>query len=496
MSNVVLELRGISKDFPGVRALDGVDLCLRSGEIHALLGENGAGKSTLAKVVAGVLQPDAGIIAINGQETRISSRRIAQKLGISMVFQELNLVPSLTVGQNLLLAHEPSRLGLLVDAGRVHDESRRVLSLVGLEVDPRTALSELGVAEQQMVALARALSFEPRILILDESTSSLTTREADRLFSVLQGFKAQGGSVLYISHRLKEVFQIADRITVLKDGKLVSTCDTANVTSEKLINMMVGRDVKAVRRRAVGRGPEILRTSHLSAKGAFTDVSMTLHSGEIVGLAGLVGSGRTALAEVIFGARPYEQGQIHIRGRLVRRMSPDVAVRLGLAFLPEDRHEAGLCLGLSLQSNVVMAALWKLFSRGVIIPRREAEAADRFIRELAISTSSRAKTVRFLSGGNQQKVVLSKWLCSESRILIFDEPTRGIDVGAKSEIHRLMDGLTRLDVGILMISSELPEVIGMSDRVYVMHEGRMVAECVGDQINEENILTYMLRGAR
>lgn len=490
----IVELRGITKDFPGVRALDNVHLQIKRGEIHALVGENGAGKSTLSKILAGVLRPDGGSILLGGKPIDIHSPRMAQKLGISMVFQELNLAPSLTIAQNLLLAHEPTRWGLLVDHSTLYHESRRVLESVGLRSDPSTLLGELGVAEQQIVALARALSFDPQILILDESTSSLTIREADQLFDILRTFRQKGGTVLYISHRLKEVFQIADRITVLKDGKLVRTCGVSEVDINGLMTLMVGREIQASVRGNADKSEEILRIDHLCCDGSFKDVSLVLHKGEIVGLAGLVGSGRTALAEAVFGARRFQSGQVFLNEMKQINVTPAKAIRSGLALLPEDRHGSALCMGLSIENNITMASLWKMFPWGLIRPGKEAAAGDKYIRELGISTTSRSKPVRFLSGGNQQKVVLAKWLCSQSRVLIFDEPTRGVDVGAKAEIHRLMNELTAAGAGILMISSEMPEIVSMSDRVYVMRDGKIVAELTGDDINEERILERMLRG--
>jgi len=490
----IVEMKNITKIFPGVLALDNVDFELNKGEIHALVGENGAGKSTLAKILGGIQRQDGGIIEFEGRPIDILSSRFAQKLGIGMVFQEISLVPILSVAQNLLLAHEPNHFGTLVDKREMIGKTKKYLKEVNLNCDPNIPLEKLGVAEKQLVALARALSFQPKILILDETTASLTGKETDQLFSILKKYKLSGGSVIYISHRLDEVFQIADRITVLKDGKLVKTDTVNNFTIEKLILLMVGQRVNISHRVDISKGNDVLEIKNLRSGDKFNNINISLKKGEVVGIAGLVGSGRTELAEAVFGMRKINQGEIIYFGRSQKKVNPSIAIQNGIGFIPEDRHKYGLCLGLSVQNNIVMASLKRLFPLGFLNPRTEAITSEKYIHDFRVATSSKTKAVRFLSGGNQQKVVLAKWLCSKSRIFIFDEPTRGIDIKAKSEIYQLMNEMTKEGASILMISSELPEIMLMSDRVYVMREGQIGTECVGDQIKEDVILSYMLGG--
>lgn len=490
----LVEMSHITKNFPGVQALDDVSFDLRKGEIHALVGENGAGKSTLAKILGGIQRQDQGEIQIDGKPVEIQNSRSAQKMGIGMVFQEISLIPILSVAQNLLLAHEPDHLKFLVNKKEMILKTQQYLSEVNLCCDPHTPLEKLGVAEKQLVALARALSFQPKILILDETTASLTGKETQQLFSILEKYRSSGGSVIYISHRLNEVFEIADRITVLKDGKLVKTDVAKNFTIDKLIMLMVGQRVSMSRRATIKKGNEVLKVTDLASKDKFNNVDIYLRKGEVVGIAGLVGSGRTELVEAIFGIRKIDHGEVGFFGKKRKKISPAYAIQSGIGFIPEDRHEYGLCLGLSVQNNIVMASFKKLFHFGFLNPKTEADTSEKYIHDFRIATSLRTKAVRFLSGGNQQKVVLAKWLCSKSSIFIFDEPTRGIDVKAKSEIYELMNEMTKEGASILMISSELPEIMLMSDRVYIMREGQIVAECVEDQIKEDEILRYMLGG--
>jgi len=486
-------MRGIVKDFPGVRALDHVDFALRKGEVHALVGENGAGKTTLAKILAGVLRPDAGMLTINGERIEIHNPRVAQRMGISMVFQELNLVPCLTVAQNLFLAHEPARLNTWVDMAQLHIESQKVLSAIGLDIDPQTRLRELSLAQQQMVAIARALSFNPRILILDEPTSSLTKREIDELFTILTNLKAKGVGILYISHRLEEVFQVADKITVLRDGRMVSTADADSTNINTVVALMVGRQISEMYPKEVAEiGEELVRVVGLNKAGVCSDVDLVVRKGEIVGLYGLVGSGRTEMARLIFGLDTYDSGEVFIFGRKIHRpLPPDLAME-GVGFVPEDRKKEGLCIVRPVKENIVRASWQRLFPWGFVSTRRETKIARQFIEMLSIVTPSADRPVVFLSGGNQQKVVLAQWMCAGSRFLILDEPTRGIDIGAKVEVYRIMNDLAKQGTGILMISSELPEILGMSDRIYVMREGRIVAEFTRGQANAERIVSCAL----
>ncbi|MDQ3466702.1 MAG: sugar ABC transporter ATP-binding protein, partial [Chloroflexota bacterium] len=467
---------GITKSFPGVRALQDVSLEVRRGEIHALVGENGAGKSTLMKILYGVYQPDAGTILLDGEATTIPSPHAAQQLGISMVHQELNLIPALDVARNVFLGREPTRGLGVIDWAKTYQATRSLLAQLHIRLNPRTPVRRLSTAQKQMVEIARALSWQPRLLILDEPTSSLTQTEIAELFRILRTLRESGVSVLYISHRLEELAEIADRVTVFRDGRYIATEDARTTPISTLIRLMVGRSVDQLFPKVeLPVGAEVLRVEGLSRQGAFRDVSFAVHAGEIVGMAGLVGAGRSETARVIFGADRKDRGNLFLEGQPVTIDSPADAIAAGIGLLPEDRKLQGLVLPLSVKLNVSLATLPAVSPGGVIRQRARAAIARRFVQDLRVRTPSIEARVRNLSGGNQQKVVLAKWLASHPKVLIFDEPTRGIDVGAKVEVYNLMNGLAARGVGILLISSELPEVLGMSDRVLVMHEGQLVA---------------------
>ena len=488
----LIEARGITKTFPGVRALDGVDFDLKAGETHILLGENGAGKSTLMKVLAGAYQPDAGTIALNGRTVRMANPRHAQKLGVGIIYQEFNLVPYMNVAQNIFQGRFPHRWGFL-DHATMHAESRKLLDSLNMDIDTRAKVVNLGVAQQQMVEVAKALSVQSRILIMDEPTAALTDREIEQLFATIHRLKQQGIGIIYISHRLQEVHQIGDRVTVLRDGKFIGTRQVSQVTVDELIAMMVGRTITHMFPRDYqSRGAEAVRVEGLARGTRLRGASLTVHGGEIVGLAGLVGAGRTELARAIFGADPYEAGQMWVFGQPVKAASPDKMVKLGMGLLPEDRKTQGLAMILSLSENVILASLKRLFPRRFVDAGKEREVVAEYIRDLRIATPSPKRLVQFLSGGTQQKVVLAKWLCTHSKIFIFDEPTRGIDVGAKAEIHGFMNELVKQGAAVLMISSDLPEILGMSDRIYVMRQGRVVAEVRRDQATQERIVAYAM----
>lgn len=488
----LLRAHQITKTFPGVLALDTVDFDLYPGEVHVLLGENGAGKSTLMKVLAGAYQPDAGTIALNGRPVQMTTPRQAQRLGVGIIYQEFNLVPYMTVAQNIFQGRFPHRFGLL-DHATMHAESRRLLDSLNMDIDTRARVVSLGVAQQQMVEVAKALSVQSKILIMDEPTAALTDREIEQLFATIHRLKRQGIGIIYISHRLQEVHQIGDRVTVLRDGKFIGTRQVGQVTVDELIAMMVGRTITHMFPRDFQpRGPEAVRVEGLTSGSRLRGASLRVHGGEVVGLAGLVGAGRTELARAIFGADPYEAGQVWIFGRPVRAASPDKMVQLGLGLLPEDRKSQGLAMILSLSENVVLASLRRLFPRRFVDAAKEREVVAEYIRDLRIATPSPKRLVQFLSGGTQQKVVLAKWLCTHSRIFIFDEPTRGIDVGAKAEIHGFMNELVKQGAAVLMISSDLPEILGMSDRIYVMRQGRVVAEVPREQATQERIVAYAM----
>jgi ribose transport system ATP-binding protein len=495
----IVELKDIVKNFPGVCALNKVSFNLKAGEVHILLGENGAGKSTLMKVLSGNYHPDFGTIMFDGVDVGILNPKKAQDLGISIIHQEFNLVPQLTVAQNIFLGHELDLgFGGLVDYQKQVEKSRELLKQVGLDLDPNQKIAELGVAQQQLVELAKALSLQVKLLIMDEPTASLSTREIGILFQIIAKLKAEGVGVIYISHRLAEVHQIGDRVTVLRDGESVGTCNVKDVSLDQLVQMMVGRSLDEMFvRKAVpekqGR-PTVLKAEKITVKGLLDQVSLRVYEGEIVGLAGLVGSGRTELAKAIFGAIPLDSGKIEIFGREIRPESPQQMIEMGVGLLPEDRKSEGVVQNLAIRQNITMASLKKMFPRGILSLRREKVESRRQVDVLRIMTDSVEKLVRFLSGGNQQKVVVGKWLCRQPRLLIFDEPTRGVDVGAKAEIHRLMDDLVQNGVSVLMISSELPEVLGMSDRIYVMREGKIVKELPRAEASQENIIRYAMGG--
>jgi len=497
--DLVLQLEGISKQFPGVKALEDVNFDLRRGEVHALVGENGAGKSTLIKVLAGAHRPDAGRIVINGQPVVIDNPAQALARGVSVIYQEFNLVPYLTVAQNIFLGREPRRLGIpgLIDYAWMNAEAEALLRSLGVDIDPRATVYYLGVAQQQMVEVAKALSVNAQIVVMDEPTSALTTKEIEQLFAAIQRLMARGVSVIYISHRLEEVFQIGGRVTVLRDGKWITTMNVRDATMDVLIHAMVGRTIDRMflREFAADRGEVALAVRNLHRHGVLRDINLTVRCGEVVGLAGLVGSGRTELARVIFGADSYDAGEVTIFGRRVRG-SPAGCVAIGVGFLPEDRKREGLALILPMRENVVMASLRRLFPSGIIQRAKERAVVSDFVKSLDIATPSIHRMTKFLSGGTQQKVVLAKWLCTQSRFLIFDEPTRGIDVGTKAEIHQLMNELVKQGAAILMISSELPEVLNMSDRIYVMHKGRIAKELSREEASQEAILRYAMGGVQ
>ncbi len=487
----VLEAREISKRFPGVVALERVSLDVFPGEILAVVGENGAGKSTLMKILSGALQPDEGAIFLDGRPVRFVNPRQALAHGIGIIYQELSVIDALSVGENVFLGRLPERAGMpgTVDWPRLWRASAEVLQRVGAPFDPRTPVRELSVAQKQLVEIARALSQDVRVLILDEPTSSLSLQETERLFEILRGLRAQGVAIIYISHRLEEVFALADRVTVLRDGRVVGTLPISEATREGLIRMMVGRDLSAYYREVRSSpGAARLEVRNLARSGVLHGVSLTVRAGEIVGLAGLVGSGRTELARCLFGVDPVDAGEILIDGNPVTINNPQDAVRHGIVLVPEDRKLQGLVLILSVRENIALPVLHRLARFGFPSHRRERELAQSFVERLRIRTPSLEQRVLNLSGGNQQKVVLARALATQPKVLILDEPTRGIDVGAKAEVHALIAELAEAGMAILLISSELPEVLSMSHRVLVMSGGRIVAEFPREEATEERVL--------
>lgn len=488
----IAELRGIEKYFPGVHALRSARFDLRAGEVHALMGENGAGKSTLMKILTGVYQPDAGEIRVNGQPAAMSSPHVAQGLGISIIHQELYLMNHLTAAQNIFIGREPRKgLGMFVDEGRMNTDAAAIFKRMKVDIDPATEVGGLTVARQQLVEIAKALSYDARVLIMDEPTSALNETEVAHLFDVINDLRARGVGIVYITHKMDEVKKIADRVTIMRDGQYIDTLGAAETPISTIIQMMVGRAL-ADQHRAEGQGTgqEVLRVAGLNRGKMVRDVSFSLRKGEILGFAGLMGAGRTEVARVIFGADPIESGEIHIHGQRREINSPKDAVANGIAYLSEDRKHFGLVTGMSVRDNVTMAS-WKRFTAGSIFMRDgELRAvAQKYVDLLKVKTPSVNQETRLLSGGNQQKVVIGKWLLRDCDILIFDEPTRGIDVGAKAEIYKLLEKLAADGKAIIVISSELPEVLRLSHRIAVMCEGRITGELDGKTATQEEIMT-------
>jgi ribose transport system ATP-binding protein len=488
---VLLKLEGIGKSFPGVRALHNVHLEVRRGEVHALVGENGAGKSTLMKILSGAYTRDAGEIYWEGRPINIHNPREAQDLGIGIIYQEFNLVPQLSIAENVWISREPfrNRALQLIDWKEMRRRTQELLDELHLPLDPKRLVAGLGVAQQQMVEIAKALSLDAKLLIMDEPTSALTDTEINQLFTLIRRLKARGVSVVFISHHLDEVFEICDRGTVLRDGEYIDTVDLAQATKEDIIRLMVGRNLDQQYPKLASRpGEEALRVEGLNREGVLHDINFTAYKGEILGIAGLVGAGRTELMRAVFGADPITSGRVYIFGKETSVKSPQVAIRAGVGLLPEDRKQQGLVLLLSVLHNISMASLDRLTSNLLLRKGDERKQANGFVERLRIATPGINQQVQYLSGGNQQKVVLAKWLASQSKILIFDEPTRGIDVGAKVEVYNLMNSLVENGVAVIMVSSEMPELLGMSDRILVMHEGRIAAELGRQDATQEKVL--------
>lgn len=495
---ILLQLKGISKQFPGVKALDNVNMDIRKGEVHVLLGENGAGKSTLMKILSGVYKKDSGKIFLDGQEVFINSVKDAENLGIGIIHQEFNLLPYRDIAQNIFLGNEHIKRSILgmqiLDKSAMYSKCNELLKSLGIDLDSRTLVKDLGIAQKQMVEIAKALCLANlKVLIMDEPTATLTKGEIDKLFSLIQMYKNRGISIIYISHRMEEIQIIGDRVTVLRDGKYIGTVPVKETPTSELIRMMVGRKITNLYKRDYNvPGPEALKVENLSSRGKFKDINFKIHQGEIVGFYGLVGAGRTEVAKAIFGEDRYDKGEIFINGKKVKHQTPSQSVKHKIGLLPEDRREEGLITKMMLKQNIVQASLKKVFPKGILNSRTEKEVANQYISKLNIAAPNENVTVASLSGGNQQKVVLAKWLLTESQIIIFDEPTRGIDVGAKAEIYVLMNDLAKSGRAIMMISSDLPEIIGLSDRIYVMYQGKIVAEFNHQNANQEQIVNFAI----
>ena len=492
MSDVLLEMKNIQKSFPGVHALDNANIEVRAGEVHALIGENGAGKSTLMKVLNGIYKKDGGQIIYKGEEIELSNPLDAQRRGIGMIHQELNLMPHLSVAENIFIGKEPMVSGVFLDQKKANQAAKELLASMHLDIDPTRRVKSLTVAKQQMVEIAKALNNNSELFVMDEPTSPLTDTEIEELFHFIRQLRAAGRGIIYISHRLEELWRISDRITVMRDGQYVGTVNTADVTKQDIISMMVGRVIyeEPKQRSCVpADAPVVLEARGLCAPNV-KNVSFELHKGEILGFAGLVGAGRTETMRALFGADPRVKGDIFVKGEKVEIHSPSDAVKHGIGYLSEDRKTFGVATGLSVRDNCVMADLENYRTGPLMNDKKIDTIAEEYIHKIAIKTPSLRQLVRNLSGGNQQKIVIAKWLIKRCDVLIFDEPTRGIDVGAKSEIYKLMNKLVEEGKSIIMISSEMPELLRMSDRIVVMSEGSITGELDICDATQTSIMTF------
>jgi len=485
--SIVLSLKDLTKQYPGVLALDRVSLDFVQGEVHALLGENGAGKSTLIKVIAGAIEPDGGSIRLGGLEYARMNPHLARSLGVEVIYQEFNLVPSMSVAENIFLGDKTGK-GLLVDRKAMVQRAQEVFRQFAIDIDPHALVRDLPSAKQQIVEIAKAVSKNVRILIMDEPTAPLTVNEVESMFEIVRQLKTRGVTILYISHRLEEIFRIADKVSVLRDGRYIATRRTEETNRKELISLMVGRELKeSYPARQGAPGAVALEVRGLTGNGD-VDISFQVRKGEILGLSGLVGAGRTELARVIFGAEPAERGEILLEGRPVQIRSPQDAIALGIGLIPEDRKHQGAFLDMDVKWNISFSQVRTLSRYAVVDSHRETALAEKYRDLLRIKTPSLGQQVKHLSGGNQQKVVLAKSLAAQSRVLIFDEPTRGIDVGAKQEIYNLMRELANDGIAIIMISSDMEELLGMADRILVLCEGRIAGEVPRAQFSQDYIL--------
>ena len=496
LSENMLSFQHISKSFPGVKALRDVSFSIRKGEVHALVGENGAGKSTLLNILKGIYQPDEGQIIYDGSSIKIKSPGHASSIGINMVHQEINLVPELTVGQNILLGNEPMGKGIAINYRELYRRCNEALKELDCPFSDKEQVKKLSAAQMQMIAIARSLMYNSKVVAFDEPTASLSNAETRHLFEIINKLKNNGTSIIYVSHRLEEIFEIADRVTVLRDGKVIDTLNVKDVDKKTLVRLMVGREVSEYMQHTANYSTEevALKVENLTSDGIFENVSFELKRGEILGISGLVGSKRTDVVRAIFGADKFTSGNIYMNGKPIKIKSPNKAIKAGIALLPEERKSQGFIKLMSNDMNVNISSLDKSMKRGKLDYRALKKNTEYYIKELKITPPNPDMETTNLSGGNQQKIVLAKWLSINSQIIIFDDPTRGLDVGAKSEIYRLMDEFVRNGNSIIMVSSELPEILGMSDRIIVMHEGKAVATLNGAEATEVDVLHYAMGG--
>lgn len=484
----LLEMKGVSKFFSGVKALQSVSFQLRPGTVHALMGENGAGKSTLMKILSGIHHPDEGEIYLKGEKIQIDTPAQALKFGISMIHQELTPIPEMTVAENIFLGREPTRLGI-INYNQLYKRTTDLFGKIGIHLYPKSKMKELKVSDNQLVEIAKAISLDADVIIMDEPTSALTDREVEQLFKVIVDLKSHGKGIIYISHKMDEIFKISDEITVLRDGEYIATKVASDTNNKELISMMVGRELKDIFPKDRAEAKEVLLSVRgLTLKGKFCDISFDVRKGEILGIAGLMGSGRTEVMEALFGITKPDSGEIRINDRLTRIRTPEDAIKEGIAFVTEDRKAQGLNLISPVRHNITISSLNEISRSGFIQRLLEKNRVDEQIESLKIKTPHRDQWAKYLSGGNQQKVVVAKWLMTRPKILILDEPTRGIDIGAKTEIYKLMQSFTSEGYAIIMISSELPEIIGMSNRILVFYDHRIAGEIMGGVVSQEKIM--------
>lgn len=495
VNEIILKMSGISKSFSGVHALKNAALELRAGEVVALMGENGAGKSTLMKILTGIYKRDSGEVELFGEKVDFDNIKESQEKGVAIIHQELNMMKDLTVAQNIYIGREPKKFGVYIDDREMERNAQKLLDYVGVKISPDEKLGKLTVGKQQMVEIAKAISLNSKLLVLDEPTAALTSVEVDELFRIMNELKAKGIGMIYISHRMDEINRISDRVTVMRDGEYVGTVNTADTNNDEIVKMMVGRKILGNAKEKSSCSPDaptVLEVRNLSVENQLYDISFNLKKGEILGFSGLMGSGRTEVARAVFGADRISGGEIYINGKKVDISSPSVAVKNGICYIPEDRKRHGLLLNKNVTENTILASLGKYQKFGFVMDKAAGDEAEKINKKLRTKTPSMSQILRNLSGGNQQKVVVAKWLMKNADIFIFDEPTRGIDIGAKTEIYDLMEELTRNGKSIIMISSELAEVRRCSDRVMVMCEGRITAELPIEEADQENIMKYAM----
>lgn len=491
----ILEMKGITKTFPGVKALNNVNLSIKPGTVHALMGENGAGKSTLMKILLGIYSEYEGSIIYQGKKQKIKNVKQALDLGISMIHQELTFIENMTIAENIHLGKEPSIRKIWIHEKRMLKSTKELLSRINLPLDPKTLMKDLSVSEKQMVEIAKAISYESKIIIMDEPTSAISDREVEKLFNIINELKKNGVAIIYISHKMDEIFKISDKITILRDGGYIGTYNANNLTIEKLVSLMVGRQLNDLfPPKNTVLGEEVINISNLNKKGSFENISFNVHKGEIVGIAGLMGAGRTEVVNSIFGLELLDSGEIKINGKKVKIKSPADALNAGISLVSEDRKQIGLILPLSVRENMTLSILPFVSKFSLISKERESKIVDEFIKELSIKTPNKEQLVKNLSGGNQQKIVIAKSLLKDPNVIILDEPTRGIDIGAKTEIYNLIIKLAEQGKAVIIVSSELTEILGLSDRILVMHEGKITGELSKDEANQENIMKLAVGG--